>query len=740
MAQKAGQATPGAALIGGPRDVLGVGDVQAFVRDQLGSARLDGRSVCVLVPDGTRSCPLPVLLPAIHQALHGRVSRLTVLIALGTHAAMSEQALAAHLGYDPGTLAARYPSASVLNHEWWDSSAFADLGTISGGRIAELSGGLLRDAVPVRINRAVVEHDVTVIVGPVFPHEVAGFSGGNKYLFPGVGGRELIDLSHWLGALITSAEIIGTLGITPVRALIDEAAAMVPGERLAFCVVTKSGAQDLHAVAFGDPRQAWAAAAEVSAQAHIRYLDAPVRRVLSLIPVRYGDMWTGAKGFYKVEPIVADGGQVVLYAPHITEIAPTHPAIEQIGYHCRDYFVRQWDRFSHLHWSDLAHSTHLRGAGTYDDVSGERNRVTVTLATGHQPGPHRRGEPGLPRPGGGRSGRVGGRPGHAGRARRRRGPVPAAVSGHSSTNWSRTSGYCLALRSAEKGGTVAVYEEIRYEVEDPVATITLNRPAVLNAWTDRMGFEVRHAVEQAEHDPRVVGIVITGAGRGFCSGADMNRLSAVSAGDYRADPLAEDLASDPGDPSFGDDLHAGTYTYLMSVPKPVIAAINGPVAGMGVPIVLACDLRFMAQDAVLMTAFAQRGLIAEWGISWLLPRLAGPAVALDLLFSSRKVTGTEAAALRLVNAAVPREEVLAHAQQYVRDLAATSSPTSMAIMKRQVYQQLHAGLAAAEAEARALMRESFSRPDFREGVQSFVQRRAPDFQRIPGAPAGGDQA
>lgn len=278
---------------------------------------------------------------------------------------------------------------------------------------------------------------------------------------------------------------------------------------------------------------------------------------------------------------------------------------------------------------------------------------------------------------------------------------------------------------------MAVYEEILYEVEDPVATLTLNRPAVLNAWTDRMGFEVRHAVEQAEHDPRVVGIVITGAGRGFCSGADMNRLSAVSAGDYRAEPLTEELASAPGDPSSGEDLHAGTYTYLMSVPKPVIAAINGPVAGMGVPIVLACDLRFMAQDAVLMTAFAQRGLIAEWGTSWLLPRLAGSAVALDLLFSSRKITGTEAAALGLVNAALPREEVLARAQQYVRGLAATSSPASMAIMKRQVYQQLHPGLAVAENEARALMLESFSRPDFREGVQSFVQRRAPAFQRIP---------
>jgi enoyl-CoA hydratase/carnithine racemase len=277
---------------------------------------------------------------------------------------------------------------------------------------------------------------------------------------------------------------------------------------------------------------------------------------------------------------------------------------------------------------------------------------------------------------------------------------------------------------------MAVYEEILYEVEDPVATITLNRPQALNAWTDRMAFEVRHAVAAAEADPRVVGIVLTGAGRGFCAGADMNRLAAIREGTRTTETAGEELAADPGDPSFGDDLHLGTYTYLMSVPKPVIAAINGPVAGMGVPIVLACDLRFMAEDAILMTAFAQRGLIAEWGTSWMLPRLTGTAVALDLLFSSRKVTGTEAAALRLVNAALPREDVLAHAQQYVRNLAATSSPTSMAIMKRQVYQQLHAGQLAAEREAHALMVESFGRPDFREGVTSYLERRPPDFARV----------
>ena len=355
--------------------------IAKFVRDQLAGLPLDGRSVCVLVPDATRTCPLPLLMTAVHDALHGRVTGLTVLVALGTHSEMTEQALAAHLGYRAWAMADRYPGMSVLNHRWADPATFAPLGTISAERVTELSHGMLHRAVPVRINRAIVEHDVALVVGPVFPHEVVGFSGGNKYFFPGVSGQELIDLSHWLGALITSAQIIGTRGVTPVRALIDEAAAMIPAQRLAFCVVTGAEPASLRSIAFGAPEQAWAAAAEVSAQAHISYLDKPVRRVLSLLPVKYDDLWTGAKGLYKVEPIVADGGQVVLYAPHITEIARTHPAISQIGYHCRDYFVKQWDKFSGYHLADLAHSTHLRGAGSYDAATGERLRVTVTLAT-----------------------------------------------------------------------------------------------------------------------------------------------------------------------------------------------------------------------------------------------------------------------------------------------------------------------------------------------------------------------
>ncbi len=375
----------GAASIGGPGTILGAGEITDFVTAQLADLPLTGRSVCVLVPDGTRSCPLPMLFSAVHAALAGRVSRLTVLVALGTHGEMTEQALAAHLGYRAGALADRYPGTGVLNHRWDDPATFAELGAIPAERVAELSGGLLAETVPVRINRAVVEHDVALVVGPVFPHEVVGFSGGNKYFFPGVSGRELIDLSHWLGALITSASIIGTTGITPVRALIDEAAALVPAQRLALCVVTGPEPGSLCSLAFGSPERAWAAAAQVSAQAHIRYLDAPVRRVLSLLPAKYDDLWTGAKGFYKVEPVVADGGQVVLYAPHITQVAVTHPDILEIGYHCRDYFVKQPELMRRYSLADLAHSTHLRGAGSFDPVEGERLRVAVTLATGVPP-------------------------------------------------------------------------------------------------------------------------------------------------------------------------------------------------------------------------------------------------------------------------------------------------------------------------------------------------------------------
>jgi enoyl-CoA hydratase/carnithine racemase len=279
------------------------------------------------------------------------------------------------------------------------------------------------------------------------------------------------------------------------------------------------------------------------------------------------------------------------------------------------------------------------------------------------------------------------------------------------------------------------YEQILFEVDDPVATITLNRPEALNAWTDTMARELRDAVGRAERDPAVVGIVLTGAGKGFCAGADMKTLSNLSGasggargGSASTAPFTAD-SPPPGDPTWGDDLR-GTYTYLLSVPKPIIGAINGPVAGMGVPIVLGCDIRFMNVDTVLTTSFAQRGLVAEWGLSWLLTRLVGPAHALDLLYTARKVKGDEAERIGLVNRALPADEVVTAAQDYVRSLAMSSSPASMAVMKRQVYTELHAGLGAAEQQALTFMKESFNRPDFAEGVRSFLERRPPEFPRL----------
>ena len=374
--------TSSVATIGGADAVLGDDEIRGFVDAALAGQDLDGRSVCLVVPDGTRSCPLPLLLSAVHGALVGRVSTLTVLIALGTHAAMNDEQLARHLGYAERGLEQTYPGMTVHNHEWWDPATFTSVGWISADRVGELSEGRMHESVEVVLNRAVVDHDVSLVVGPVFPHEVVGFSGGNKYFFPGVAGQQVIDFSHWLGALISSAEIIGTRGITPVRALINEAASLIPSQRLALCLVVQSGTGLLHSAAFGTPEDAWAAAADVAAETHVRYLDAPVRRVLSVIPTKYEDMWTGAKGFYKVEPVVADGGEVIIYAPHITEVSVMHPHIVELGYHCRDYFLGQWDSFKHYHWGDLAHSTHLRGAGTWDPVNGEKGRVTVTLATG----------------------------------------------------------------------------------------------------------------------------------------------------------------------------------------------------------------------------------------------------------------------------------------------------------------------------------------------------------------------
>jgi len=275
-----------------------------------------------------------------------------------------------------------------------------------------------------------------------------------------------------------------------------------------------------------------------------------------------------------------------------------------------------------------------------------------------------------------------------------------------------------------------MYEEIIYEVEEPVATITINRPARLNALTARTQVEIKHAMIAAERDERVVGIILTGAGRAFSAGADMRSLAEIA--ERRAvdqdDTLAHLEAESRGrevDPEF-----RVTWSFIPSLKKPVIAAVNGPCAGMSTAIATMCDLRFASDSAVFTTSFSQRGLVAEHGLSWILPRLIGPAKALDMLWSARRVDAQEAERLGLVDRVVPGDELLPTTRGYIEDLARNSSPASIMIMKRQVYLHLMKPLHEAMEDTNRLMAESLTRDDFREGVASFVEKRAPAFPRV----------
>jgi len=262
------------------------------------------------------------------------------------------------------------------------------------------------------------------------------------------------------------------------------------------------------------------------------------------------------------------------------------------------------------------------------------------------------------------------------------------------------------------------YTDILYGVDDFVATITLNRPDKLNAWTAEMDAEVRHAIESAAADDSVRAIVLTGAGRGFCAGADMSRLSRLSAGETPHTIVD----ANGGKPSNFEQ----KFSYFLGVPKPIFAAINGPVAGIAFCLVLFCDFRYMAEDAKLTTAFAKRGLIAEHGSSWMLPRLIGPMNALDLLCSARMVDAAEAERLGLVRK-LPADNFLTKVQSIARELVTASSPRSIGVIKRQVFQSYFQSLAEAWAVADKEMLASFGSEDFKEGVAHFVEKRAAAF-------------
>jgi nickel-dependent lactate racemase len=337
-----------------------------------------GRRILLVVPDSTRTAPIGPFFRALHRQIAASAAAFDVMIALGTHQPMSEEAICRRLEITPAERRADFARVRLLNHEWDNPAALRNLGSIPAAEIAALSGGLFAMDVQVTINARVFDYDQIVILGPVFPHEVVGFSGGNKYLFPGISGPEILNFFHWLGAVITNPMIIGNKW-TPVRKVVDRAARMVPVDKLCFCLVVQGS--DLAGAFAGAPEAAWDEASELSRRLHIVCEEHPYDTILSCAPPMYDDLWTGGKCMYKLEPVLADGGELIIYAPHISEVSVTHGRlIEQIGYHCRDYFLKQWDRFKDLPWGVLAHSTHVRGIGTYEDGV-EHCRARVTLAT-----------------------------------------------------------------------------------------------------------------------------------------------------------------------------------------------------------------------------------------------------------------------------------------------------------------------------------------------------------------------
>ncbi len=343
--------------------------------------RFTGQRVLVLIPDRTRTLPLPPLFRLVVDALRD-ARQVDVMVALGTHLPLNDDSLNALVGITPGERATTFSHIRLLNHAWDNPDALATIGTITQDRVKALAGEVwhpsLGGDVPVRINRAAVEADHVLIIGPTLPHEVVGFSGGAKYLWPGISGPEMINVTHWLGALIT---VLHTIGIedTPMRRMIHAAADMLSAPVTLMALVVDGGA--LAGIHIGSLLEAHHASAQLSAQRHIVWLDRPYRRVLSHAPAMYDELWTGAKAMYKLEPGIADGGEVIVYAPHLREISEVHGAhIRRVGYHVRDYFLKQWDRFADVPLGVLAHSTHLKGAGTYHNGI-ETPRIRVTLAS-----------------------------------------------------------------------------------------------------------------------------------------------------------------------------------------------------------------------------------------------------------------------------------------------------------------------------------------------------------------------
>ncbi len=338
-----------------------------------------GKRLLLIIPDNTRSGPIGDIFKSIYDCIGQKAKALDCLVALGTHQPLNEEQFCRRLAITTEQRKNKYASVKIFNHEWEKPQTFTSIGKISAEEIEQISGGLFREEVDVDINKLIFGYDEFFILGPVFPHEVVGFSGGHKYIFPGIAGDEIINFFHWLGAVFTNPVINGNIQ-TPTRKVVEKAASFIKMPHKLFAIVAEEN--KLKGIFIGDCKQAWEKAADLSRITHIIYKDKSYNTVVGIAPEMYDDLWLAGKVMYKLEPIVADGGTLIIYAPHITEISYTHGKfIEKIGYHTRDYFLNRMDKFNGIPRAVIAHSTHVKGIGTYIDGV-EKPRINVVLATG----------------------------------------------------------------------------------------------------------------------------------------------------------------------------------------------------------------------------------------------------------------------------------------------------------------------------------------------------------------------
>lgn len=365
---------------GSPETVLKEAEVEVLIEEGMSKNLYTGKKVLVLTPDTTRTCPLPMLIRTIGRIIGSQCARLDFMVALGTHPALAESSILSFYGISENQRQTLFRNSKFFNHRWDRPDTFRRIGSIGKEVVENISGGRLRENVTVDINRIIFDYDLVVILGPVFPHEVVGFSGGAKYLFPGISGGDFLHFFHWLGAVITCPGIIG-IKHTPVRDIIHRAlqSVDVPIQLLAMVVGGKNQLRGLWA---GDVQAAWERAADLSAKIHIVYKDKPFSIVMGRAPEMYDEIWVAGKVMYKLEQVVAEGGKLIIYGPHIKHISRTWgKEIEKIGYHVRDYFLTQEERFKDIPRGVLAHSTHVRGSGSFDNGI-EVPRIDVILATG----------------------------------------------------------------------------------------------------------------------------------------------------------------------------------------------------------------------------------------------------------------------------------------------------------------------------------------------------------------------